>query len=377
MGVNVWVLRFTFAVFALIDGAGLVAYAAFWLLVSKGVSSPERAAEGRRSIRILSMVLPCLGLGLLIGIDGSSASDQWHIWMIALPCAGVAIGLAVLWWRAGSNWRSGWFAALGRPRFVDFAPGAAGALIVLGSIARLLTIGTSWAQTSSILLAALVLLAGAVLAVLPFLLRAVRELSAERAQRIRAQERAEVAALVHDSVLQTLTLIQRKSSDSAEVARLARYQERELREQLYGGPSRLAGESGRKTFAQAVDTVAAEVEDRYGVRVEVVTVGDAELDETVNACVAAIREATVNAAKYAAGAAISLYVQTESEDGRARSVEVYVRDRGPGFDLDAVSQDRMGIRESIVGRMQRHGGQATINTAPGDGTEVRLELCRD
>ena len=105
-------------------------------------------------------------------------------------------------------------------------------------------------------------LAGAVLAVLPFLLRAVRELSAERAQRIRAQERAEVAALVHDSVLQTLTLIQRKSSDSAEVARLARYQERELREQLYGGPSRLAGESGRKTFAQAVDTVAAEVEDR-------------------------------------------------------------------------------------------------------------------
>jgi signal transduction histidine kinase len=213
--------------------------------------------------------------------------------------------------------------------------------------------------------------------VLPFLLRAVRELSAERAQRIRAQERAEVAALVHDSVLQTLTLIQRKSSDSAEVARLARYQERELREQLYGGPSRLAGESGRKTFAQAVDTVAAEVEDRYGVRVEVVTVGDAELDETVNACVAAIREATVNAAKYAAGAAISLYVQTESEDGRARSVEVYVRDRGPGFDLDAVSQDRMGIRESIVGRMQRHGGQATINTAPGDGTEVRLELCRD
>jgi signal transduction histidine kinase len=113
------------------------------------------------------------------------------------------------------------------------------------------------------------------------------------------------------------------------------------------------------------------------VQIEVVTVGDAPLDDQLHACVAAAREAAVNAAKYAKGAPVSVYAEVETEGNRTRSAEVFVRDRGPGFDLDAVATDRMGIRESIIGRMQRFGGEASIRTAPGEGTEVRIEWRRD
>jgi signal transduction histidine kinase len=194
----------------------------------------------------------------------------------------------------------------------------------------------------------------------------VRELNAERSARIREQERAEVAAHVHDSVLHTLTLIQRYVDDPRQVAKLARAQERELRGWLYRPRTDPAA-----TVATEVERVAAEVEDAHGVAIEVVVVGDAPLDDRLGAVLHATREALVNAAKYAGDTPISVY--TEVEIGQ---VTVFVRDRGPGFDVDAVPEDRLGLRQSVVGRMQRHGGTAVVRSDHGAGTEVQLEMPR-
>jgi signal transduction histidine kinase len=169
---------------------------------------------------------------------------------------------------------------------------------------------------------------------------------------------------VHDSVLQTLTLIQRNASDPIEVLRLARGSERELRGWLYTPRG-----DGPATLQAALLAAAADVEDEHGVQVDVVTVGDVPADERVGAVVQAAREAMVNAAKSSGAPTVSVFA--EVTDGR---VQVFVRDRGRGFDLAAVPADRYGVRESIVARMARNGGTAEIRTAPGSGTEVRLDL---
>jgi signal transduction histidine kinase len=171
-------------------------------------------------------------------------------------------------------------------------------------------------------------------------------------------------------VLHTLTLILRHSDDSKEVARLARAQERDLRQWLYrsGDPK---DEGTPETLAESVRKVAAEVEDLHGVPVEVICVGDAPMDEKLGAQLQAAREAMVNAAKYGGGEPVSVYAEVEGS-----TVWVFVRDRGPGFDLDAVPEDRMGVRGSIIGRMQRNGGHARVRPAPAGGTEVELEMER-
>ena len=211
-----------------------------------------------------------------------------------------------------------------------------------------------------------VLVAGALI-LAPWWIRLVRGLADERAERIRSQERAELAAHLHDSVLQTLALMQRRAENPREVAGLARRQERELRAWLNGG--RPLGERG--TLAAALELAAAEVEEDHGVAVDVVTVGDCPLDPGAEALVAATREAVVNAAKFAGPEPVSVYAEVGEE-----RVEVFVRDRGPGFDPDAVPEDRRGVRESIVGRMRRHGGDAVVHTGVGAGTEVELRLER-
>jgi signal transduction histidine kinase len=200
----------------------------------------------------------------------------------------------------------------------------------------------------------------------PFVVRLVRSLATERSERIRSQERAEVAAHLHDSVLQTLALVQKRADDPRAVAALARSQERELRAWLSG---RVPGDT--KRLGTALEAAAGEVEHDHGVPVEVVVVGDREVDAGVQALVAAAREAMVNAAKHAGvdSGPISLYA--EAADGH---VEVFVRDRGNGFEPGAVPADRRGIAESIVGRMARHGGRARIRSTPGEGTEVELSL---
>jgi signal transduction histidine kinase len=177
-----------------------------------------------------------------------------------------------------------------------------------------------------------------------------------------------MAAHLHDSVLQTLALVQQRAEDPRAVAALARRQERELRAWL-SRRTPPAGDAPR--LAAALEAVAGEVERDHGVAVDVVAVGDADLDERGRALVAAAREAVVNAAKFGAGSPVAVYA--EALDGE---LQVFVRDRGPGFDPGALPADRRGVRESIVGRMARHGGRAEIHSAPGAGTEVELTMPR-
>jgi len=199
----------------------------------------------------------------------------------------------------------------------------------------------------------------------PWFLRLARSLSFERAARIREQERADVAAHLHDSVLQTLALIQTRSSDGAAVATLARRQERALRRWLFERPDAHSGEGD--TIGTALELAAGEVEELHGVPIEAVIVGDGRLDMRAEALVQATREAMTNAAKFARCERIDLYAEIE-----ATRIVAFVRDRGVGFDADAVPSDRRGLRDSILGRMRRHGGRATVHSAPGEGTEIEL-----
>ena len=220
-------------------------------------------------------------------------------------------------------------------------------------------------------------------------MRLARELTAERRERIRSEERAEIAAHLHDSVLQTLALIQRhtesgddESAAVREVRRLARRQERELREWLYGERERPAGpedaveDPEHRCFAAALRAAAGEVEDAFAVTVAPVVVGDAGHDPRTVALVAAAREAMVNAAKHAGVEEISVYAEVDDPGDAPGTVAVFVRDRGCGFDPDTVPDDRHGLADSIRARVERQGGTVRVRTTPGEGTEVALTLPR-
>jgi signal transduction histidine kinase len=245
---------------------------------------------------------------------------------------------------------------------------AGAAVLLAGGLGWLLSLhgGTALLQPLGgflLVAAAFVLLLG------PWWLRIARDLVLERQARARAEERSDIAARVHDSVLQTLALIQRRADDPQAVVQLARAQERELRSWLFEG--RAPGDAVASSFAEGVRQIQREVEARHGVPVEVVTVGDCPLDPGLSALLAAAREATVNAAKWSGAAVISVYAEVEAD-----KVSVAVRDRGAGFDPAAVPSDRKGVAESIRGRMSRHGGTATVQSAPGEGTKVTLEMDR-
>jgi signal transduction histidine kinase len=199
----------------------------------------------------------------------------------------------------------------------------------------------------------------------PWLVSLVRSLASERAALIREQERAELAAHLHDSVLQTLALIQKRVGDGHEVAQLARRQERELRRWLFEPRSAQVEGSMRAALEEA----AAEVEELHGVQIETVVVGDMPIDDRVHALAQAAREAMTNAAKFARCGRVDLYAEVD-----AGNVEVFVRDRGIGFDPASIPADRRGVRDSIIGRVERHGGRAVVHSAPGEGTEVELAI---
>jgi len=217
-------------------------------------------------------------------------------------------------------------------------------------------------------------IAGLVLCLGPWWLRIARDLVLERSARIRSEERekerADIAARIHDSVLQTLALIQRRADDPQKVVQLARMQERELRSWLFEGRAPDEADTDA-TFASGVRQIQQDVETRYGVPVEAVIVGDCELDDNLSALLAAAGEATVNAAKWSGASVISLFAEVEPGE-----VSLVVRDRGQGFDPEAVPEDRKGLAESIHGRMARRGGTATVSTAPGEGTKVSLKMPR-
>jgi signal transduction histidine kinase/phage shock protein PspC (stress-responsive transcriptional regulator) len=242
--------------------------------------------------------------------------------------------------------------------------GGFGVALVVGAALLFLQANGALSGARDLVLSLVVVTLGLGLVLAPFWLRLVRGLTAERAERIRSQERAEVAAHLHDSVLQTLALVQKRADDPRAVATLARRQERELRTWLSGAPEARPDER----LADALRAAAAEVEEAHGTPVDVVTVGDRDLDDRTRALVAAAREALSNAVRHAGvDAPISLYA--EVTEGHT---EVFVRDRGRGFDPRAVPEDRRGVRESIVGRMARHGGRAAVHSTPGEGTEVEL-----
>jgi signal transduction histidine kinase len=217
----------------------------------------------------------------------------------------------------------------------------------------------------------LLLVTAMAIALAPWWLRIARDLVEERQARIRAEERADMASRVHDSVLQTLALIQRRAAEPQEVIKLARGQERELRAWLFDGqpPGTIKGEGA--TLAGGVRQIQQEVETQHRIAVDAVTVGDCELDDDLQALLAAAREATVNAAKWSGADTVSLFAEVEPG-----SVSVFVRDRGRGFDPEAVPADRKGLAESVHARIARRGGTATVRSVPGEGTEVSLTMAR-
>jgi len=217
----------------------------------------------------------------------------------------------------------------------------------------------------------LLMLAGIAIALAPWWLRIARDLVDERQARIRAEERADMASRVHDSVLQTLALIQRRAAEPQEVVKLARGQERELRAWLFDGqePGTIKGEGS--TLSGGVRQIQQEVETQHRIAVDAVTVGDCELNDDLQALLGAAREATVNAAKWSGAETVSLFAEVEPD-----GVSIFVRDRGRGFDPAEVPADRKGLAESVHARIGRRGGSATVRSAPGEGTEVSLTMPR-
>jgi signal transduction histidine kinase len=377
-GIDPALVRLAFVVATAAGGFGVALYALGWLVIPAGEAMRRRRLPtGRGAIEV------ALGTGLLL-LSALLAFRELGIWFsdaIVWPLVLIASGGALIWRgsaTAAPRREEPATAPLVRGDSADRAGApsvarAAGAISRTGvGIALVIAAGFAFLQATDALSAArdVILAVIAVVVVLgvifaPWVLRLFRSLTEERAQRIRSQERAEMAAHLHDSVLQTLALVQRRSTDPQEVAALARRQERELRAWLAERPA--AGRAG--SLAPALEAAAAEVEERHGVPVEVVVVGERELDPSVDALVAAAREAMTNAAKFGAGSPVDVYAESNAD-----SVHVYVRDRGPGFDPAALPPDRRGVRESIVGRMERHGGRSRISSGPQTGTEVELEL---
>ncbi|MEU5956889.1 PspC domain-containing protein [Streptomyces sp. NPDC047525] len=383
----VWV-RLIFVGLSMADGMGALLYAAFWFFVPLGVGgvdaqrppsavTTETAPDGRRRlvarkpdkgqlVALLAMVVVAM---VFVGNVDLGSSTKAYLF----PTLLVAAGVALVWRQADNARRARWMAVGRRRRTLTIARAGAGVLLVGAGVSGIVVLQGSTSHLSSVLQAALAVLVGVALLAGPYLVRMMQDLSEERLMRIRAQERAEVAAHVHDSVLHTLTLIQRNAENASEVRRLARAQERDLRQWLYKPEGTGKDEADEPdTLAEAVRRNAAEVEDKHGVPIEVVIVGDCPLDDRLTAQMQAAREAMVNAAKYGGeGGAVQVFAEVEGE-----TVFVSVRDRGPGFDLDSVPDDRMGVRESIIGRMQRNGGTARLRAVPGGGTEVELEMER-
>ena len=377
-GVDAALVRLAFVVATVAGGFGIVLYALLWLVMPAGDSvRRSRLPTGRGALEV------ALGTGLLL-ISALLAFRELGIWFsdaVAWPLVLIVSGGALIWRGSATASPAPQEPPTAplvrgepeqRPTRPEVARAAAAisrtgvgiALVILAGFVFLqATDALSAARDVILAVIAVVVVLGAIFA--PWVLRLFRSLTVERAQRIRSQERAEMAAHLHDSVLQTLALVQRRSTDPQEVAALARRQERELRAWLSERPA--PGKAA--ALSPALEAAAAEVEERHGVPVEVVVVGERELDSNLEALVAAAREAMTNAAKFGAGSPVDVYAESNSD-----TVHVYVRDRGPGFDPGALPPDRHGVRESIVGRMERHGGRARIASDPETGTEVELEL---
>ena len=384
LGMPVGTVRILMAALSLVAGAGIVLYGWLWIMVptaeeqaAAGDKNPRSVAEnfarylqqgqaartgtgagliGSREI-LIGLVLLVLAAAVVAQALGAQINLQ-----LLLPFAVIAAGAVLAWSQLDASRKAGLVAGAGADRKMGLLRLIAGLVLVISGFLLVVSGSVTWDVLLAASLASLAVLAGIALVLAPWAVRWWRAFQAERAGRIRQTERAEIAAHLHDSVLQTLAMIQNRAGSESEVIKLARAQERELRQWLYADPAK-----GTGTLADALKAVAAEVEDAYGHPVDFVAVGTAELTVQSSALVQAARAALFNAAQHAGGQ-ISLYLECSAE-----AAEVFVRDRGSGFDPDSVPQDRLGLRESIMGRMQRHGGTARVRTSP-NGTEIHLAL---
>ena len=390
LGVEPIVVRLATVVLALANGIGLAAYLVAWVILpeaapegtvgtASGPASPDTddtAETGRRNAE-LALAVGCITLGVLVLI-------RWTVPFfpdrLVWPATIAAVGIGMVLTRAGEGERARWRelaerlpgnpAGAFRGGWALWVRILVGALLLIIGIGAFLAANDAFAAVGQVGIAVLATALGGALLFGPWIVRLATQLREERRERIRSEERADMAAHLHDSVLQTLALIQRHADAPQESRSLARRQERELRAWLYDERRRADAGGAPATLAAALDTMADEVEaDHRGVEVGVVLVGDCSLDPGIGALVDAIREAVVNAAKHSGEPEVSVYV--EVDDGR---VEAFVRDRGHGFDTGAVDGDRQGIAQSIVRRMARHGGRALVHSAPGEGTEVSFEI---
>jgi signal transduction histidine kinase/phage shock protein PspC (stress-responsive transcriptional regulator) len=371
LGIDPLVVRLAFVVLSLAGGVGLLLYVAA-ALVSRG-PEPETQPESpprtgvRQSIAVGMVVT---GFLLLLRRAGLWFGDG-----VVWPAALAVLGSAVIWTRGDDANRARWGNLMSRApgHLTDAASGRGarirlflGAVVIVLGLTTFLTSNSPLALADNAPLAVVAAFTGVAVILGPGVWRLARQLAEERRERIRQEERAEMAAHLHDSVLQTLALIVRAESPG-EMRTLARGQERELRAWLYGR----AQQRNADMLSTAMDATAAEVEAMHGALIDVVMVGDCRLDDRVRALVDACREAMINAAKHSGAATASVYVEVEDDQ-----VTAFVRDQGVGFERDRVPGDRRGIVDSITGRMERNGGNALVLTRPGEGTEVRLRISR-
>ena len=379
LAVSATTVRVIAVVSVFLGGIGVLAYMGMWVFVpvaDEDESIASRVVADRRELQIVLALSTALFAVLLV-TRSLGVSD------VGVPTLTLLIGAvgALAVWRGAStaettrlrerlNTAPGVSGSSPRWRRVALRAVVGAVLVVIG-LGELSRTGSFTGAAFGVLVGTVLFVGGFLVLFAPWWVRTLRDLSTERRERVRAQERADMAAHVHDSVLQTLSLIQKAAGDPHEVVRLARSEERELRHWLFD-PERLGRRGERpETIVDAVAAIEREVEDSYGVGVELIVVGDCPMDDGTAALVGACREATVNAAKWSGCAHVAVFVEVEA--GR---VSAYVRDVGVGFDPGLVPDDRQGIARSMVERMERAGGSVAVHSAPGSGTEVELVLPR-
>jgi signal transduction histidine kinase len=385
LGLPVILIRAAFVALLIFQFLGVIAYGALWLLLppESTTAAPGIEAASREGLRDQSRPKRRVDWGMLVALIAFGGGLLWLVqtsgfgvsqqlfWPVAFACAGAAL----VWRQADSEQQKKWRAEAGGKAWLAPFVARGGWPALVRVIVGLGLVGAAFGivlaqeghidQLPEVMAMTTLALAGFAVVMAPWLHRSRTALNQARAEKVRADARADMAAHLHDSVLQTLAMIQRQADDPKAVQQLARRQERELRTWLYGD------ELPETTLKAALTAAAVEVEDERGVPVELVVVGDCDTSDAVQALVRAAREAMVNAAKHSGADQIDVYAEVDEEQ-----IEVFVRDRGSGFNLNTVGDDRMGVKGSILDRMERHGGKAGVRSSPGEGTEVRLEIMR-
>lgn len=356
VGVQPIVIRAAFVAVTFVGGWGLVLYGFAWValaLVSNRRQGPyaphPKAATSTHRVVAVALIT----LGLIIGLLPLTGSGfAIAVW----PVGFVLSGMLIAWTRSGDD------GSIVVVRVV------AGIVVAIAGFAMFAFSRVDVADAVLALVALITVVGGVAIVAAPSVVRMSRDLDRERLERTRSDERAQINAHLHDSVLQTLTLIQQQADDPSSTRRLARRQERELRGWLYNRP--MADQAGNR-LRPALERAATDVEQHADVVFDIVVVGDTDdlEPDRVAPLIDATREAMFNAAVHSGAEQVSVFA-----DRTPGGVEVFVRDEGSGFDPSTIADDRRGISESIVGRMRRAGGDATITSAPGVGTEVELSL---